>query len=100
MLEDESINPAHHHDDIENDDERRHRSAETKAAMENHERNCQQCQPNVCAQPALHGTDSPEHDFFSDTEQRGENKDRQCDRAEDQTERRPADSVMFRRFLE
>ena len=99
MLEDESINPAHHHDDIENDDERRHRSAETKAAMENHERNCQQCQPNVCAQPALHGADTPEHDFFSHTEQGGKDEDRQCDRTEDQTERRAADVSKLSRFL-
>ncbi len=83
MLEHETINPAHHHNDVENDDQRRHRPAETKAAVQNHERNRQQREPNVCAQPALHRADAPKHNFFPDAEERSEDEDRQCDRAED-----------------
>src|SRR2546428_696928 len=33
MLEHETINPTHHHNDVENDDQRRHRPSETKAAV-------------------------------------------------------------------
>ena len=100
MLEHETINSAHHYDDVENDNQRGHRSAETKTAVQYHERDCQQRQPDVRPQPALHRADAPEHNFFPDTEERGEDEDRQCDGTEDQTERRTADSVMFRRFLE
>src|SRR5438105_4711600 len=52
------------------------------------------------AEPTLRCDDSPEDNFLPDAEEGGENEDRQRDRAEDQTERCAANSVMFRRFLE
>ena len=82
MLKDQAVDAAHHDDDVENDDERRHRSTETKSGVKNNERNREQRQPDVSAQPALDGADPPKDNFFPRAEQRGENEDRQCDRAE------------------
>src|SRR5438045_1113549 len=96
MLQNESVNATHHHDDVKNNEKRGHRPAEAKSAVQENEWNRQQRQPDMRAQPALQCADAPEHQFFSDTKQRGKDKDRQCDRAKDKTERRATDAPMFR----
>ena len=100
VLQKESVKPADHHDGVEDDQECRHRSAEPEATVQNHERDRQDREPDVGAQPALHRPDSPERDFFSKTEENSENKNRERDRSEPKPERRPANSVMLSRRLD
>ena len=100
MLKGKAVDAAHHHDGVKNDQQGRHRTAQSKTAVQDDERNGEQGQPDVRAQPALHSADPPKHQFLAHAEKRGKNEDRQRDRAEDQPERRPADSMMFRRGLQ
>ena len=99
MLEHEPVNPAHHHDRIQCHQQRRHRSAQTKTAVQNYERNCKKRQPDMGAQPALHRPNSPKRNFFPKAEERSENKDRQRDRAKCEAERCAADAAMIGRRL-
>ena len=99
MLEDESVNSAHHHNDVENNNQRRHRAAESKAGVQNNERNCEERQPDMGAQPALHRADSPENNFLPDAEEGCENKNRQRDGTKDQTKRRPAGIAILNWLL-
>ena len=75
MLEHESVYPAHHYSRVENHEQRCHRSAQPKTAVQENERNSQEGEPNVSTQPALHVSNSPEWNFFSKIEERSENKD-------------------------
>ena len=95
VLKEESVEAAHHHDGVEDHQERRHRSAEPETAVQNHERDGQDREPDMRAQPALHRADAPERNFFPQTQQHRENKNRQRDRAEPKAERRAADRVML-----
>ena len=82
MLKDQSVDAAHHDDRIKNHEQRCHRPAQTKPAVEKNKGDRQESEPDVGAQPALHVTDSPKRNFFSKTEKRGENKNSERDRAE------------------
>ena len=72
VLKEESVEAAHHHDGVEDYQERRHRSAEPETAVQNHERDGQDREPDMRAQPALHRPDAPERNFFPQTQQRRE----------------------------
>src|SRR5438270_4493553 len=50
-------------------------------------------------QPALRRADAPENEFFSNTEQCGEDKNGERDRAKDQAKRGTANAEMMARFL-
>jgi hypothetical protein len=67
--------------------------------MEEDQRDGEEREPDVRAQPALHPSDPPERDFLAHSEERGEKKNREGDCAEDQPEWSSADGLMQRRRL-
>ena len=99
MLEEQHIETAHHNDGVKDHQERRHRSAEAKTAVQDHEGNGEDREPDVRAQPALHCSDTPERDFFSQAQEDREKENRERDRAIGKAERRPADRMMLGRRL-
>src|SRR5256885_6427608 len=100
VLQKEPVKSAYHHDPVKHHEERGHSSAEPEAAVQNHERNREDREPDVSAQPALHRSHPPKWNLFSQTQERRENENRQRNRAEPETERRPADGMMLGRILD
>ncbi|MBA2431527.1 MAG: hypothetical protein H0V56_05355 [Chthoniobacterales bacterium] len=101
VLQDQAVDPAHHHHRVEPHQQRRHRPAEPKSAMQQNQRDRQQREPDVCAEPSLHRAEAPLRQPFPHAQQRRENKNPERNRAEHQPERSAADRRMSRwRFAE
>src|SRR5205085_3507547 len=100
MLEHKPKDPTHHDKGVKGYEQRRHRSAQPKTAVQENKRSCQEGEPDMGAQPSLHGPYSPKRDFFSKIEKRRENKNSERDGAKGQSERRAAHGVVLGRSLD
>src|SRR5205085_1446559 len=100
MLEHKPIDSTYHDKDVKRYEQRGHRSAQAKTAVQENEGSRKECEPDMGAQPPLHVPDSPKRDFFSKIEKRGKNKNSQRDCAKGQSEGRAAYGVVFGRSLD
>src|SRR5712671_5542807 len=100
MLKEEPVKSAHHDDGVKQHEKRRHPAPEPETTVQNHERNRQDGEPDMSAQPALDCADAPERNFFPQTQQRRENENPERDRAEPKPERRAPDSMVLSRLLD
>src|SRR6266404_2664052 len=100
MLKEEPVKSAHHDDGVKQHEKRRHSAPEPEPAVQYHERNRQESEPDMSAQPALDCADAPERDFFSHSQQLRENQNPERDRAEPKPERRASDSMVLSRLLD
>ena len=64
MLEDESINTADHDNGVHRHEQRGHGPAQPEAAVKNDERDREEREPDVSAQPPLDRHRPPERNFF------------------------------------
>src|SRR5438067_6611450 len=100
MLKREPIDAAHHHDDIKDNEQSGHGTTETKTRVQDHQRNGEQREPDVSAQPALHRSNAPKDKLLAHAEERREDKYAKGGRAENQAKRCPANAAMFGWFLD
>ena len=100
MLQKKPVKPAHHHDRVKRHQQRRHRTPETEAAVQQNQRHRQEREPDVGTHPALHMAETqPRRRPLSRAEQRREDENAERDRAEDQAKRSAADRRPFARLL-
>ena len=97
VLQRDAEKSADHHDRVKHHERRGLRAAEMEAAMKKDERDGEDRQPDVRAQPELHIADAPEPLFFPNAERRRKQKNCQCERAVKKTERRRAVGVSLTR---
>src|SRR5438477_9821124 len=74
VLQDQSINAAYHYDTVKDNQQSSHWSSQPESSVKYNQRNREQSQPNVGAQPTLHRPNRPDDNFFPQSEQTGKNK--------------------------